>query len=293
MSEGFRLKRILAPALAVFLIAGALSVPGANAATTNPRPTRIISLSPSATEILFAIGAGPQVIAVDDNSDYPADAPMSKLSSFTPNVEAIAAYNPDLVVIQSSATGAANVIENLKKLNINVFVEVTPNNINDAYNEFVALGTATGHPSRAKALVASMKSQISEIIAKYRKKTPISIYHELDNTPYSADSTSFIGQMYSDFNVTNIADAASSADSGGYPELTSELVVKANPQIIFLDDAVYGESEATLAKRPGWSSIIAIKTHHVVALPADIPDRWGPRIVDFYRLVGKAISTVN
>jgi len=291
MSRSFKVRRIQA-AVAVLMIASALVAPHANAAT-NPRPTKIISLSPSATEILFAIGAGPQVIAVDDNSDFPSNAPMTKLSSYAPNVEAIAAYQPDLVVIQSSATGASNVIASLKKLNINVFVEETPATINDAYKEFVSLGSATGHPSRAKALIASMKSQISEIVAKYRKKTPLRIYHELDNTPYSADSTSFIGQMYADFNVTNIADAASSAAAGGYPQLTSELVVKANPQAIFLDDAIYGESETTLAKRPGWSGISAIKTHHVISLPADIPDRWGPRIVDFYRLVGKAIASIN
>ncbi len=281
---------VMAPAfiLMLSLISG---TPGAHAATSNP--TRIISLSPSATEILFGIGAGPQVIAVDDNSDYPLRAPFSNLSSFTPNVEAIASYHPDLVVLQSSATGAAAVQSDLQKLKIKVFLEITPTNINHAYAEFLALGKATGHPSRSIALVATMKSQIAEILSKYRKHTPVAIYHELDNTFYSADSSTFIGQIYSDFNFTNIADAASTADSGGYPQLTPEVVIKANPKIIFLDDGPYGESAATINSRPGWSAISAVKNKHVITLPLDIADRWGPRLVDFYRFIGQITAKIN
>ena len=261
-----------------------------SAVASSPNPTRIISLSPSATEILFGIGAGPQVIAVDDNSDYPSNAPFSKLSSFTPNVEAIAAYHPDLVVLQSSATNAATVESDLQKLKINVFLEVTPSNISDAYAEFLALGKVTGHPSRAKALVTTMKSRIAEILAKARKKNSINIYHELDNTLYSADSTTFIGQIYSDFNFSNIADGT---NAGGYPQLTPEAVIKADPKVIFLDDGPYGESAATVAARPGWSTISAVKNKHVVVLPLDIADRWGPRLVDFYQFVAQATAKIN
>jgi iron complex transport system substrate-binding protein len=253
-------------------------------------PSRIISLSPSATEILFGIGAGSQVVAVDDNSDFPANAPFSKLSSFTPNVEAIAAYRPDLVILQSTATNSATVEKQLEKLGIKVFLEVTPSNVAGSYGEFTALGKLTGHPSRATALVASMKSKIAEIIARAKKAKPISFFHELDNTLYSADSSTFIGQIYNDFNLTNIAD---SANGGGYPQLSPEAVIKADPKIIFLDDAVYGESASTVAARPGWSSISAVKNKHVIALPIDIPDRWGPRIVDFYRFVAQSIAKVN
>lgn len=260
----------------------------ANALSSNP--VRIISLSPSATEILFGIGAGPQVVAVDDNSDFPSNAPFTNLSSFTPNVEAIAAYRPDLVVLQSSATSAAAIRSNLLKLKISVFLEVTPNNINEAYAEFLALGKATGHPSRAKALIATMKSQIGEILSKSRKSNPVSIYHELDNTLYSADSSTFIGQIYSSFNFSNIADAA---NGGGYPQLSAESVIKANPQVIFLDDGPYGESPATVANRPGWSSISAVKKKHVIVLPLDIPDRWGPRLVDFYRFIALATAKIS
>lgn len=287
-----RIKKFSSVSLVFLLIASLISVKTAASAATLPRhnPTRIISLSPSATEILFGIGAGAQVIAVDDNSDFPLNAPFSKLSSFTPNVEAIAAYHPDLVILQSSATNAATVKSDLEKLKIKVFTEVTPSNINDAYGEFVALGTVTGHPSRAKALVASMKSQISEILLKARKKSALPIFHELDNTLYSADSSTFIGQIYSDFNFLNIADAA---NGGGYPQLSTEAVIKADPKIIFLDDAQYGESLTTVAARPGWSDISAVKNRHVISLPLDIPDRWGPRLVDFYRFIARATAKIN
>ena len=281
--------RKLALASALLLSFATLSsAPSAQAIDSNP--TRIISLSPSATEILFGIGAGSQVIAVDDNSDFPSNAPFSKLSSFTPNVEAIAAYHPDLVVLQSSATSAATIATDLQKLKIKVYLEVTPSNISDAYSEFLALGKVTGHPSRAKALVSTMKSRIAEILAKARKKSAISIFHELDNTLYSADSTTFIGQIYSDFNFTNIADGT---DAGGYPQLTSEAVIKANPKVIFLDDGPYGESATTVASRPGWSTIAAVKNKHVVVLPLDIADRWGPRLVDFYQFVAQATAKIN
>jgi iron complex transport system substrate-binding protein len=265
-------------------------VPNISTAYAAPTPQRVISLSPSATEILFGIGAGSQVIAVDDNSDFPLNAPFSKLSSFTPNVEAIAAYKPDLVVLQSSATNASTIKNSLEKLKIKVFIENTPADIADAYSEYLALGAATGHPSRAKALVSTMKSQISEIIVKARKKAQIAVFHELDKTLYSADSSTFIGQIYSDFNFLNIADAA---NAGGYPQLSAESVIKANPKIVFLDDAVYGESAASVAARPGWSGVSAVKNHHVIALPLDIPDRWGPRIVDFYRFIARATAKIN
>jgi len=283
----FKFKKWISPLTAVLIVCGVITAPGSNA---SGMPTRIISLSPSATEILFGIGAGSQVVAVDDNSDYPSNAPFSKLSSFTPNVEAIAAYHPDLVVLQSSATNAVTIQSDLQKLKIKVFVEVTPNNISEAYAEFIALGKATGHPSRATALVASMKSQIAEIIARARKKTPLTFFHELDNTLYSADSSTFIGQIYNDFNLANIADAA---NAGGYPQLSAEAVIKSNPKMIFLDDGPYGESAATVAARPGWSAISAVKNKHVVVLPLDIPDRWGPRMVDFYRFIAQSIAKIN
>ena len=265
----------------------------ANSAKAQSYPTRIISLSPSATEILFAIGAGREVIAVDDNSNFPKNAPFSKLSSFTPNVEAIVSKHPDCVVLQSSATSAQAIRTQLQKLGIKVFLENTPNQISDAYAEFTALGKMTGHSERAAGVIATMKKSIAKILSKSARGKHVTIYHELDNTLYSASSATFIGRIYSDFTFTNIADPANTTTAAGYPQLTSEYVVKANPAIIFLADGQYGESTSTLRARPGWAGLAAISNGHVVILPADIPNRWGPRLVDLYRFIEKTTAGIH
>jgi len=256
-------------------------------------PKRIISLSPSATEDLFAIGAGLQVIAVDDLSNYPTSAPITKLSAFTPNVEAIAAYQPDLVVLNANATKAQDIQSALEKLKIKVFVEHAPNTLADAYSEITALGTATGNLSKAQMVISDMKVKISKIVTTAKKHKSLFIFHELDNTLYSATSTTFIGHVYADFKLVNIADKAAKADDAGYPQLQSEYIIKTNPQIIFLSDAQDGVTPAAVAKRAGWSGISAVKKHQIVALPKDIPSRWGPRLVDFYQTIATAIGSAN
>ncbi len=257
-------------------------------------PHRVISLSPSATEILFAIGAGKQVIAVDDYSTYPKSAPRSNLSGFTPNVEAIAAMKPDLVVLNEFATKAADVRAGLVMLGIPVYFEGTPSALNGAYKEMTQLGVLTGHATQARSLVSRMRSQIHAIIAKVKVKKAVRIFWELDNTLYSATSKTFIGQVVKSFNpkIVNIADAAAGADASGYPQLSAEYLISANPQVVFLADAQYGESKATVAARAGWSAVDAVQQGNIVALPNDIPSRWGPRLVQLYRLIGNALAKV-
>ncbi|MFM8329226.1 MAG: ABC transporter substrate-binding protein [Actinomycetales bacterium] len=254
------------------------------------KPVRIISLSPSATEILFALNADNQVLAVDDNSNYPARVPRSELSSFTPNVEAIAALNPDLVLLQINATNAKTVRDALTKIDIPVFVEPAARNVNDTYKEIRLIGKIIDKAKAAKKLIADMKSRIKKALVKNKSKSKLTFFHELDSTLYTATSKTFIGSVYKDFGLINIADAASGADSSGYPQLSAEYLIKSNPDLIFLADAQYGESTDSLKARPGWSAISAVKNNRVIALPADIPSRWGPRIVEFYELVGSSIK---
>ncbi len=276
-------KKFLLLAIPILIVA---NISPANAAMTYPQ--RIISLSPSATEDLFAIGAGKQVIAVDDNSNFPKSAPFTKLSSFTPNVEALLAYKPDLVVIQSTATKADAVIAQLKALKVKVFVEHTPDTVPQAYVEIAALGKLTGKSASANSLVAKMKQEISSVLKSSKLKSPKSFFHELDNSLYSATSSTFIGKVYADFNLQNIADPAAKADDGGYPQLQSEYVIKSNPDLIYLSD---GEQIANVAARPGWSGIAAVSNKKIITLPSDIPSRWGPRIVDFYKFIAKSIKS--
>jgi iron complex transport system substrate-binding protein len=254
------------------------------------KPTRIISLSPSATEILFAIGANKQVLAVDDNSNFPLNVPKSQLSGFSPNVEAIVALNPDLVVLQVDSAKSKSVRDSLTKLGIPVVMEKSASKITDTYSEIEILGKVTDKSAAAITLTATMKKQIAKILSISTKKSKYRFFHELDNTLYSATSKTFIGNVYKDFGLINVADAASNTDSAGYPQINAEYLIKSNPQIIFLADSQYGETSTTVKARQGWQGIDAVINNKIVELPADIPSRWGPRIVEFYEIVAKAIK---
>ncbi len=255
------------------------------------KPVRIISLSPSATEILFALNADSQVLAVDDNSNFPESAPKSQLSGFSPNVEAIVSFKPDLVILQIDSTKALAVRDSLSKLKIPVFMEPAARNLSDTYKEIRLLGKLIEKENQANVLIKKMKKDISKVLKSTKKLSNLKIFHELDNTLYTATSKTFIGKVYKDFGLVNVADAANGADTSGYPQLSAEFLISQNPDYIFLADAQYGETKSSVQTRPGWQTINAVKKGNVFELPADIPSRWGPRVVDFYRFVAKALST--
>ena len=301
--------RLCAPAIAIAAIvfASLIASPAQAAATKYPltvkfggyttkiakKPTKIISLSPSATEILYAIGAGSQILAVDNLSNYPANAPTSEISAFEPNVEAILAKKPDLVLLSIDSTKAPQIRNALVKLGIPVLMEKAPATLQDVYAENTLLARVTDRQAGAVKLNASMAKSIKDVLAKAKKSSKIRIFHELDDTYYSATSNTFIGKVYKSFGVSNIADAAAGADNSGYPQLSAEYLLKSDPQVIFLADAQYGVTADSVAKRAGWSQISAVKNQKIVELPADIPSRWGPRLVDFYKLIGASLAKVS
>ena len=244
------------------------------------RPTAIVSLSPTATEMLYAIGAGSQVKAVDEFSDYPPDAPRTNLDESDPNVEAIASYKPDLVVLSDEPTSLDT---QLGALGIPVVSDPAAANLSQEYAQFIELGKVTGHEAQAAAEVAKIKSQIAHIVASVHKPAhPETYYYELDQTYYSATSSTFIGQVLGLLGLHSIADAAKgAAASGGYPQLSGEFILKSNPDYILLADTICcDQSAATVAQRPGWSDLGAVKDGRVLGLNDDIASRWGPRIVD-------------
>jgi iron complex transport system substrate-binding protein len=300
--------RLRAPAIALVAIvfASLLASPAQAAATKYPltvkfggyttkiakKPTKIISLSPSATEILYAIGAGSQILAVDNLSNYPANAPTSEISAFEPNVEAILAKKPDLVLLSIDSTKAPQIRNALVKLGIPVLMEKAPATLQDVYAENTLLARVTDRQAGAVKLNASMAKSIKDVLAKAKKSSKIRIFHELDDTYYSATSNTFIGKVYKSFGVVNIADAAAGADNSGYPQLSAEYLLKSDPQVIFLADAQYGVTAESVSERAGWSQISAVKNKKIVELPADIPSRWGPRLVEFYKLIGDSLAKV-
>jgi cobalamin transport system substrate-binding protein len=252
-------------------------------------PTRIVSLSPTATEVLFAIGAGKQVIAVDDQSNYPSNAPHTKLSGYTPNAEAIASYHPDLVVISADSNGLVGA---LGKLKIPVILDPPATGLAAAYAQITQLGKATGHTSGAAKVVARMKSGIAKAVASMPRGPKLSFYEELSPDYYSATSRTFGGQALKLLGLKDIADAADKSGSG-YPKLSAEYIVAANPDLIVLADTkCCGQTAAKVAARAGWSTIAAVHNGGVVGVSDDVASRWGPRIVEFLDAVATKARAV-
>jgi iron complex transport system substrate-binding protein len=256
---------------------------GNNPVRVPRRPERIVSLSPTATEILFAIGAGPQVVAVDEASSYPVEAPRTELSGYTPNIEALASYRPDLVVYSSDPGGLRDA---LNTLGTPALLQPAAERLEDAYRQIAQLGTATGRRAESSRLVESMKERIAAI-TESAAEPESSYYHELDEGYYTATSKTFIGEVYGLLGLKNIADAAGT----GYVQLSGEFIVQANPDLIFLADArCCGQSAATVAARPGWDQIDAVKKGAVFPLDDDIASRWGPRTVDFLQAIAESLE---
>jgi ABC-type Fe3+-hydroxamate transport system substrate-binding protein len=256
--------------------------------TLDAQPEAIVSMSASATEMLFAIGAGPQVEAVDDTSNFPEDAPMTDLSAFTPNAEAIAAYSPDLVVLSDDLNG---IVDALGALQIPVLQLGAAQTLDDSYEQLETLGTATGHADDATKVIADMQDRIEAAVESVGDGgAGLGVYHELDPTFYSAASTSFIGGVYQLFGLENIADGAQDA-SGGYPQLSAEYVVGQAPDLVVLADTVCCDQSAeTFAQRPAFDTLPAVQEGRVLEANDDIASRWGPRVADFAESVAETLA---
>ena len=261
-------------------------------ATTEGTPTRIVSLSPTHTEILFAIGAGDQVVAVDSMSNYPAEAEavLTDLSAYEPNVEAISALEPDLVVIGDDYNGLA---EQLSAVGIESWTSLAPASLEEAYQQIEDLGKVVGQLDAAVALSAEMQSGIEAILAATEVPSmPTSYYHELDDMSYSVTGNTFIGSIYALFDLRNIADATEGDTD--YPQLSAEFIVSQDPNLIFLADGkCCGVTPEVVGARPGWSDLSAVKNGNIIVLDDDVASRWGPRLVEFVQAVADGLQAFN
>ncbi|MGH9103961.1 MAG: ABC transporter substrate-binding protein [Acidimicrobiales bacterium] len=255
--------------------------------TVEARPGRIVSLSPTATEMLFAIGAGSQVVAVDADSDYPPSAPRTKLSGLQPSIEAIASYHPDLVVASNDISG---LFSQLAIVKITALLEPAATRLGDTYHQIHQLGVVTGHVAAADALVARMRRQIAAALAKvHATSPPLTYYYELDPTYYTVTSGTFVGSLLQMAGLRDIA--GSGQGSNDYPQLSAEKIIQSNPDLVFLADTICcKQSAATVAARPGWSGMTAVRDGEVVALNDDVASRWGPRVVDLVDAIVKAVT---
>jgi iron complex transport system substrate-binding protein len=258
--------------------------------TIQAEPQRIISLSSSATEMLFAIGAGDRVIAVDNFSNFPEEtASIEKLDAYQPNVEAISALEPDLVVISYDP---GKLVEQLTALSIPVFAAYAVADLAGAYEQIEQLGELTGQLAEAVQLSGQMQTEIESIIAETDKANPpLTYFYELDPTPYTVTSTTFIGGIMGMLGLVNIADGVE--EGNDYPQLSAEVIVEKDPDIIFLADTkCCAQSAATVAVRDGWGGLTAVKTGSIISLDDDVASRWGPRLVELVRTVAEAVESV-
>ncbi len=240
-------------------------------------PRAIVSLSPTATEMLYAIGAGEQVVAVDDRSDHPAEAPRTDLSGYTPNVEAVLGYDPELVIANADTGDLA---AGLRRAGVETLILPAARTLDDTYTQIEQLGAATGHIGDAAELVADMRTDIDEIVATVpARDTPLRYYHELDDTYYTVTDDTYLGEIYAMLGLRSVATGG-----GGYPQLSPEYILEQNPDVIFLADGqCCGVTAETVAQRAGWGELAAVRDGHVHVLDEDIASRWGPRVVDLVR----------
>jgi len=258
--------------------------------TSSPRPRadRIVSLSPSATETLFAMGAGDQVVGVDDRSNYPSDA-LAKphdLSALSPDLDRLGALNPDLVVIADDTSGLTS---QLAERGIAVLIEPPPTSLDLVFDQIDNLGAVSGHATEASQLAHDMQSAIDAAVAGSTPPSrPLTYYHELDNTYTSITENTLTGQIYALFGLQSIADFQEvSSDT---PQLSADVIISSDPDLIFLADA---ETPATVSARPGWAKLRAVTNGNVVALDGDVSSRWGPRLVDFVQAIADATNKAN
>ena len=295
MARRSRTHRLAPVGLALLLALGAACGDGSEGASGGTgadadAPERIVSLSPAATEIIYAVGAGDQVVAVDDFSNYPEDAPMTDLSGYTPNVEAILDHDPDLVVLSADTN---DVVAGLEAAGVEVLLTPSAATLDEAWQQFIAVGEATGHADEAAEVLDDLKGQMDELAASVPKHDePLTYYFELSRDFYSVSSNTFIGEVLAMAGLKSIADAAD--DGSGYPQLTAEAILEADPDVIFLADTKFdgGETIESAGARPGWDQLTAVQDGNVVELDDDIASRWGPRVVDLLQAVVDATAKV-
>ncbi|EYT62689.1 ABC transporter substrate-binding protein [Dietzia sp. UCD-THP] len=276
----------------VALVASACSGADDNDAgptTTGPgggEPDAIVSLSPTTTEMLYAVGAGDRVVAVDERSDFPADAPVTDLSGYTPNLEAILGYQPDLVV---ATDDIGDIVAGLERSGVEVLLLPAARTLDDTFTQIEQVGAATGTVGEAAELVSRMRGEIDEIVASLpERETPLTYFHELDDTYYTVTDDTYIGEVYSLLGLTSIATG-----DDAYPQLSEELILEADPDLVMLADGqCCGITPEVVAERPGWSELGAVRQGRVFVLDEDLASRWGPRVVDFMREVAGIVATV-
>lgn len=253
------------------------------------RPTRILSLSASATQMLYAIGAGREVVGVDKYSTWPSNAPRTKFTGYETSAEDYLPLRPDLVLL---AFSTGTLVAQLEKLHIPTLLLPPATSLAGVQAQLGEIGMATGHRVAAASTWSSLERDLAaEVSAAGAHVRGQSYYVELDPTLYSATSKTVVGAVFAGFGLRDIADAASRASA--YPQLSAEYLVHANPDWVFLADTVCcAQDPARFAARPGFSHLRAVELHHVIDVPDSLASEWGPHSLEgLVALLGRVLAT--
>ncbi len=245
-------------------------------------PQRIVSLAPSTTEILYAVGAGPQMVGRDEFSNYPEEAlALTSVggSMGDYNLEQIVSLTPDLVL--AAEINTPEQVKALEDLGLTVYYLSNPASVEGVYDLLTTTGQLTGHTPEAETLVDSLKTRVDAVKAKVAEvKTAPKVFYELDGSdpakPWTAGAGTFIDELITLAGGENVAASM----EGSWGQFSQEALLVANPDFILLGDAAYGTTPEQVAARPGWDQLTAVKTGNILPFNDDTVSRPGPRLVD-------------
>ena len=252
---------------------------------------KIVSMAPSNTEILFAIGAGEQVIGRDEFSDYPAEAsslPSVGGSMGTYSIETIASLKPDLVL--AAEINTPEQVKALEDVGLTVYYLSNPKDLDGLYANLKTVGQLAGRESEADALVQSLQKRIKAVEDKLAPiSSIITVFYEMDGSdpakPWTAGQDSYLSQLVRLALGSNVGDSM----KGDYVQMSQEALLVQNPSIILLGDAAYGVTPEQVAARPGWSALQAVKDNRIYAFDDNLISRPSPRLVDGLEALAKLL----
>jgi len=245
-------------------------------------PQAIVSLSASTTEILFAIGAGDQVVGRDEYSLYPEEAlEVTNIGAMWEELpaEAILALEPDLIV--AAQIISEDQVQALRDLGLNVYWQANPTVYEELWEILRDFAMLTGHEDETETLIAGLEARVRAVEEKvaYAETTP-SVFYELDATdpanPWTSGSGTFIDYIITSAGGKN----AASALEGSYAQISTETLIDINPDVILLADAPYGVTAESVAERSGWNIITAVAENALYPIDPNMMSVPGPRLVD-------------
>ena len=269
-----------APAAAAFPVT--ITDDASNTVTIKVEPQRIVSLAPANTEIAFALDLGAKVVGVTTFDDYPAAVKtIAKVGDFTtPNLEAIAAAKPDLIL---ATTGVqADVVKKLEALGATV-IAIDPQNLDGVYTDIGRVGQATGTADKAAAVVDGMKSDVADVQNAVQGLPAVTTFVEIGQNPlFTTGSGTLINELI------KLADGTNIVTQHGYVGYSTEQLIKADPQV-YLATKGSSSDPSAIAKRAGFSGLSAVKNNRIVILDDNLVSRPGPRIVEGLRQIAAAL----